>query len=705
MRLIKNQQLAAKDTLDTTVFLEGLAGTGKTTTAIERVKNLLREGFAADSIVVLVPQVGLAQPYRESFRRARVENSTDVRITTMSSIAHEMIDLYWPLIAEDIGFARAGARPNFLSLELVQYYMTRFIEPEIRARDYFNSVHINPNRLYTQIVDNLNKAALIGFPHDSISARLKAAWGGDVEQAYIYDDAQACAMLFRERCRDHNMIDFSLQMILFVDYLLKLDAPRRYLLRRYRHLIVDNIEEDNPAAHDVLTMWLARCDSALVIYDTAGGYRRFLGADPVNAYTLKERCKVHVTLDKGRVMSPPLEAFQAELAHSFDRPNPPAVEDDARLALTYADSRYLPEMVDWTVENIAQLIRDHDVPPNEIVILSAFLPDVLRFSLQTRLNERGIANRSHRPSRALREEPATRTLITLARLAHPAWKLSPSAFDTAFALTAAVGELDLVRSRLLVDTLYRQGEMLPFERIQDSRMQNRITFDLGARYETLRKWLEKYRAGDSLPLDAFFSKLFGEVLSQRSFGFYHQFDAANTAANLIDSAREFRQTVSAIEPDLDTNREYIRMVDAGVIANQYVREPDKGSKDAVLIAPAYAFLMSNTSVDYQFWLNIGSTGWGQRLYQPLTQPHVLSRQWPEGQQWTDADEHAANQETVYQLASGLIRRCRKRIYLGFSEYGEQGYEQRGALLLAIQSMLRRLSRADAGSNGHVQTTP
>ncbi len=138
------------------------------------------------------------------------------------------------------------------------------------------------------------------------------------------------------------------------------------------------------------------------------------------------------------------------------------------------------------------------------------------------------------------------------------------------------------------------------------------------------------------------------------------------------------------------------MVDSGVIANQYVRETDKrGEQDAVLIAPAYAFLISNTPVDYQFWLNIGSTGWAQNA---STNPDAALRSQPPvdsrdtfGMMWTKCE---ANQQALYQLASGLIRRCRKRIYLGFSQYGEQGFEQRGALLVAIQSMLRRLAKEE-----------
>jgi hypothetical protein len=56
--------------------------------------------------------------------------------------------------------------------------------------------------------------------------------------------------------------------------------------------------------------------------------------------------------------------------------------------------------------------------------------------------------------------------------------------------------------------------------------------------------------------------------------------------------------------------------------------------------------------------------------------------------WTDAEEYEASQEALYRLALGLTRRCRRKIYLGLSELGEQGYEQQGPLLKAIQRVLR-----------------
>jgi hypothetical protein len=79
----------------------------------------------------------------------------------------------------------------------------------------------------------------------------------------------------------------------------------------------------------------------------------------------------------------------------------------------------------------------------------------------------------------------------------------------------------------------------------------------------------------------------------------------------------------------------------------------------------------------------------------LTHPYVLSRHWDAERPWDTADELAANQDRLTRLAVGLIRRCRRRIYLGLSELNEQGYEQRGPLLWAFNQVLQGLARAEA----------
>ncbi|MGB1287059.1 MAG: hypothetical protein ACPG7F_11040, partial [Aggregatilineales bacterium] len=311
----------------------------------------------------------LALPYRDALRRARVSGGADVQTITPGKLAYEMLNLFFPLIAEEVGFANPDDPPHFLSLELVQYYMTRFVEPEIEQQDYFNSVHITRNRLFTQIIDNLNKSALVGFDYHTIAEQLTAAWRGDISQHYIYQDAQVSAETFRNLCLQHNLLDFSLQMSLFHTILWQRPQVRRYLSGQYRHLIVDNIEEETPAAHDILRDWLPDFESALVIYDTQAGYRRFLGADAVHAYSLKDDCEIHLSLDNHRVMSSEIEALQTELAISLDVPvDEKAKKVDAREAIVYTDTVYYTQMVEWIVEAVAALVHEEGVSPGEIVI-------------------------------------------------------------------------------------------------------------------------------------------------------------------------------------------------------------------------------------------------------------------------------------------------------------------------------------------------
>jgi len=740
--VLSDAQLAlVKRPIERKIFLEGPAGAGKTTAGVERLLHLLASGVPARSILVVVPQRTLALPYYQALRRPTVRPGGHVTIFTVGGLAQRMVDLFWPLIAAEAGFTHPDQPPTFLTLETAQYYMARLVRP-LLDRGYFETVTIDRNRLYSQIIDNLNKAAVVGFPHTEIGKRLKAAWAGERSQARIYDEAQACATCFREYCLAHNLLDFSLQVEVFMEHLWR-EGPapsvhggagslcRDYLLETYTHLIVDNVEEDTPVAHDLLRDWLPHCRSALMIYDREAGYRRFLGADPEDAYTLRELCDERVAFDRSIVETPDLRAFERELTRSLNRPTQGARRRGARQAetgntrvvLAFAYHRYHPQMLDWIADEIAGLVHDEGVPPGEIVVLAPFLSDSLRFSLTNRLEQRDVPARSHRPSRALREEPATRCLLTLAGVAHPNWGICPSRFNVAYALMQAIDGMDLVRAQLLAEIVYRVREGAPslssFDQIKPA-MQERLTFVLGERYERLRAWIAGYVESsrqESVPFDHFLSRLFGEVLSQQGGGFHRNYDAGEVAANLIESVRKFRWVAGDSlverdedgEPDLSSvegtplGQEYIEMVQDGVIAAQYIRSWQLQPEDAVLLAPAYTFLMSNRPVDHQFWLNLGGRGWWERLYQPLTHPYVLSRHWPPDAVWTDDNEHETRQEALYRLTLGLIRRCRRSIYLGLSELGEQGNEQKGPLLQAIQRVLRGgsgegVSRA-SGSSG------
>ena len=293
-------------------FLEGISGTGKTTAGVAYLRTLLSSGIPGASILIITPQRTLGAPYLEILHAPDSPPGGVVSLLTMGGLAQRMVALFWPLIAEQAGFHNPDQPPVFLTLETAQYYMAYLVKPLLNE-GLFDSVTMERNRLFSQIIYNLNKSAVVGFPYTEIWQRLKSAWVGEPGQVHVYEDAQRCASLFREYCLANNLLDFSLQMDVFTRHLWTHPACREFLKRIYRHMIADNIEEDTPIAHDIIAEWLPDLDSALLIYDENAGYRRFLGADPQSAYRLKELCHEHFTFSVSHVASPEIQALAGQL--------------------------------------------------------------------------------------------------------------------------------------------------------------------------------------------------------------------------------------------------------------------------------------------------------------------------------------------------------------------------------------------------------
>ncbi len=690
-----------------TMFVEGPFGAGKTTFAIDTLITWLQAGVPPEQILVMVPQRTLARRYLLALSDPALGPLGDIQIRTLGGLAKDAVERHWPLVAAEAGFRQPDGEPHFLTIETAQYAMSRFVDEAVQ-RGEFDAINVSPQQIARQVIDNLGKAALMGIPYTEVPTLLAAAWGPDRPRKRIlaYQAAGRVARAYREYCLERRLLDYALQIELFN----RLRGMPEFIERFYKthpFLIVEHLEEESPLTHELVRGWLPYLEGGLLTYEWDGGYRVFLGADPDGAETLRDACEGVLTIDESHITTSALQRLEREVAVSFRRPGITAAAEDDDPGFTFAYHPFFPEMVEWVADEIDRLVHVERVPPHEIVVLAPYLSDALRFSLTEKLSRRGIQTVTHRPSRALRDEPSARALLTLTALAHPRWVERLPRADVAAMFHLVIKELDPVRARLLAEVVYRPGreEALSSFQVIHPDMQARITYVAGGYYERLRTWLAEYRQGPLLPLDHLFSRMFGEVLSQPGYGFHGDWEAARVADELIESARKFRQALFPGDlPGQDmlfeVGRRYFTIVRQGLLAALYVTSWRDELADAVFVAPAYTFLMRNRSAQIQFWLDVGSTGWWERLDQPLTHPYVLSPGWQPGRLWTDADEYDRQQEMLYRLLVGLIRRTRERIYLGISDLGEQGFEQRGPLLRIFQQILRRHS---GGGPGEVTT--
>lgn len=675
------------------IFLEGPAGSGKTTSAIARLEWLL-EKFQGNQILILVPQRSLGLPYQRYLDSNKTILGGLPSILTFGGLARRLVTQLWPLIAEEAGFNKPIGQPQFLSTETAQYCMERVISP-FMEKGFFRSVTIERNRLYSQILDDLNKSALVPFPLSELANRLKNTSQLEPGLSSAFDQVQTCALEFRSYCLQNNLLDYSLLIETFRTYIWARQDCRDYFYKNARVLIADNVEEDIPVTHDLIKEWLPNLDASLVIIDQNGGYRQFLGADPASAYSLSLVCDENRSLDIPIKRSEKLQHFGMVLKDCILREktilNVPSFKNE----LEFQDYHFYPEMIQGVCSGINALINDERISPDDIVVLSPYLSDALNFSLATNFAKIGIPVRSSHPSRKYLSDPVIKALITFAKLAHPLWEVPVTHYQLRDALMVVLPEIDIVRADLIIQTLFSEKRayegLRSFDSLAIRKMQERITFRYGEYLEEIRSWLIDYQSREAQPLDVFISRLFGELLSQKEYKLSNDFQSAETISKVIQSIRNFRQFALAYLgfDEVSSGLEYLSAVESGLLPSAIYTLPEENAS-AIRISPAHTFLMENRQVQYQFWLDIGSMGWWERLNQPLTNPYLLNRNIDPFQKWTEAHEYNANQASMLRVVEGLINRCTKKIIVSTVRINEYGSETRGPLQQAFQALQKRI---------------
>ena len=668
-------------------FLAGPLVAGQRQALIERLRVLLEAGVPGYAVLVLLPDRATSRRFRQEVDQLDLGPYGAVDLQTYYRLASRLIRLFWPLVAGSSGFAAPERPPVFLNYETAQYLMGQLTEP-LLAQGYFEGLSMRPQRILSQLLDDLNKAAVSGFALAEVAPRLREAWTGEESRLRFYEQVQICIELYRGHCLQHGLLDASLTFEVFNRHLVTVDEFWRYFTERYRHLLVDSAEELVPIAHDLVRRLLPQCDSALIGGDEKAGFRIFLGVDAPGAGELQAQCQETIKVDPATCADPHLVAFAERIGEKLGQGEAERGGGAPREAVVdLVQTRYRSQMIEAVARKIGELI-ERGVAPGEIAVVAPHADGVLRFLLAESFRAADIPFAVIRRYETLREEPVVRACLTLATLAHPEWGQSLSLFDLSEALERALKPLDPLRAELVARQLYdlRSGQLKPASEL-NANMRERIGFAAVERYEALRLWIDAYRAEEPSPFDHFLRRLFGEVLSHSEL----EPEDAQVYSKLIASAASFRQAAPAMDlMGTAIGQRYVEMVLSGVVAAQYLIDVDleEAPESIALVAPVYTYLLSGHIARYQFWLDIGSMSWWDPLPQPLTNHYILTRRWDREERWTDAVDFSHRNQNLYRLVRGLCLRCRAGIYLCASYSEGRDEVQDGPLMMAVQQVLQ-----------------
>ncbi|MCL4265534.1 MAG: hypothetical protein KJ069_20130 [Anaerolineae bacterium] len=665
-----------------TSFLLGAAGTGKTTALQQRLIRLLVMGEPAYTILVMVAEPDHTDRYLDTVHQSGLGPYADLKITTYNQMAQEMVELFWPLVARPSGFTTPYRPPTFLSYDLAQLLMWHVITPMLHE-GAFADLRLRPQQIVSQLLDTLNRAALNGLSLEEAIERQKRTWTGEPERLLHLDDAAKAARTFRQSCRDNGLLDLSLAVRVFDTQLVHHEVFKNYFRERYRHLIVDNVEEQTPAGQNFVGELMDVTQTTAVAYDGGGGYKRFLAADPDGARQFYHRSVYQFQFTDSFTTTPALENV-ANLVENFllftDKPT--ALAKEAIGGVVYG--RYRREMVQNLARFLPELMAERGLVPSDIAIITPYLDGALRYLLGNALKEAGLPYRELRRRSSPRDEPRVRAWLTWLALAHPHWDVHPSAYDVAEALTLSIHGFDPARAELLTERLYRPDmpDLLPISELPP-RLVERIGFDLVGLVEELRLWLEAVDANQ--PLDHCLHDLF-QLLSQKRFQPEPDVAGAAVCDWLVKAATRLRQSAEAIgfKTPAEIGAAFIDGINNGLVTANPPDLGDPPDPDGITISTMYGYLLAGSPVRVQVWLETAATGWWDIPNQPLSNAFVLAQSYDVSRPWTVEEDYAIRNELLARLIRGLTARCAEGVVLATSDLDRRGVRQDGPLWRALQ---------------------
>jgi hypothetical protein len=676
----QQQVIEAEESL----FLLGPAGTGKTTALSQRLLHLLASGEPAYTMLILVAEPEHERAYLETLHRSQLGPYSELQITPYNVMAREMVALFWPLLARPAGFARAYQAPTFLSYDLAQLLLWRIVTPML-AEGAFADLRLRPQQIVSQILDTLNRAALNGLSLDEAIERQKITWVGEADHLRHLDYAATAARQFRRRCLENGLLDLSLLVEVFDTRLVKHEEFYRYFSERYRHLLVDNVEEQTPAGHNFIATLMDATVSTAIAYDAGGGYKRFLAADPAGANQFHDRCRQVIAFDPAASFtSTPAQADLGRLVENYllnsKKPTPQAGQAIQQVITV----RYRREMVSSLVPVLFSLL-DRGVAAADIAIITPYLDGALRYNLAQALREARIPYYLLRRRSTPREEPRVRAWLTWLALAHPDWNLRPSTYDVAEALSLSIAGLDPVRAALLADRLYLADTtfLLPAADLPE-KLAQRIGLEGVALYERLRQWL--LAEGGRHTIDAFLHRLCDGLLARPPFQPEADLAGAAVCAWLVRSAGRVRQAAPAmgLGRGADVGEAFINGIYQGLVTADPPELGDPPDLDGVMISTIYGYLLAGKPVRYQVWLETATQGWWDIPRQPLSNAFVLAQSRNPERPWTMDEEFHIRNQLLSRIIRGLCARCRDGIILAHSDLDRRGQRQDGPLWRALQ---------------------
>lgn len=572
-------------------------------------------------------------------RQIDINISEELKIRTYSQFVREEVTTYWPIILSSCkNIIKKDLVPTFISTNLKTYIFEKKIEEMRNKNNYFEDITGTNRAIASNIMNNLDHAIYNEIDYKNIGEKVynsKANKDNINNKSYI--QMNKIIEEYMDEMISNSIIDNTISVYLYNNYLLKDKIYKDQLAKRYNYLFVDDLQNISTSQVSLIEFFEEKEKQIYLYLDNNKYFSSFIKNDLKyihNKLLIKEENYSNIGI--------------------FDLINMPA-----KIELDQSSQLY-GEMIDNIALKIEKLV-EQGVSKKDIVIINPINTPVLDYEISNKLSSKNIDILTIKNNSKLIDYQYGNVLYV--------------------AITIYCKKQQYIKEEEYINFIQI---LFDLNRLEAYRVyKNR---DNDENYKSVIKYIDTKR-DEKLNIGEFLTKFYIDKVLNLKEGLNNVF----ICKNIISESESFVDVLEKLNLKDNKEADEIFIISLKKFIKDYfiARDiEDIKNKDAVLITTPYSYIANNIDRKIQIWVDIGSNTWNMKIEKDLANPLVLKKSFKDGEIYTSEIEETYKKYYMYNTVYNLLKNA-ENIYAYKSEYSINGYIQEGGLYSTILRLIDR----------------
>ena len=572
-------------------------------------------------------------------RQIDINISEELKIRTYSQFVREEVTTYWPIILSSCkNIIKKDLVPTFISTNLKTYIFEKKIEEMRNKNSYFEDVTGTNRAIASNIMNNLDHAIYNEIDYKNIGEKVynsKANKDNINNKSYI--QMNEIIEEYMDEMISNSIIDNTISVYLYNNYLLKDKIYKDQLAKRYNYLFVDDLQNISTSQVSLIEFFEEKEKQIYLYLDNNKYFSSFIKNDLKyihNKLLIQEENYSNIGI--------------------FDLINMPA-----KIELDQSSQLY-GEMIYNIALKIEKLV-EQGVSKKDIVIINPINTPVLDYEISNKLSSKNIDILTIKNNSKLIDYQYGNVLYV--------------------AVTIYCKKQQYIKEEEYINFIQI---LFDLNRLEAYRVyKNR---DNDENYKSVIKYIDTKR-DEKLNIGEFLTKFYIDKVLNLKEGLNNVF----ICKNIISESESFVDVLEKLHLKDNKDADEIFIISLKKFIKDYfiARDiEDIKNKDAVLITTPYSYIANNIDRKIQIWVDIGSNTWNMKIEKDLANPLVLKKSFKDGEIYTSEIEETYKKYYMYNTVYNLLKNA-ENIYAYKSEYSINGYIQEGGLYSTILRLIDR----------------